>query len=207
MVRRTISSATAATLTTMMEGVVERGTATAAQLEGYQVAGKTGTAHKAMGGRYSATDYYASFVGFVPSRKPAFTILVVVDTPRGGTYYGGTVAAPIFKAIAAAALQHAGVPSSINPVPPVIIQAQPELPARTRVSTPMVVPAGGVAVMPDVRGLAAREATRLLSGVGLNVSMNGSGVVARQSPEPGTPVPASGRALLILDRRPTEVAW
>ena len=203
--RRVISPATAATLTTMMEGVVQRGTATAATIDGYQVAGKTGTARKAVNGSYSTTDYFASFVGFVPSRKPMFTILVVIDTPRAGTIYGGLVAAPIFKAIAAAVLQHEGVPSSINPVPPVIIRSQPELPSRRRTTTPMVVQAGGVALMPDVRGLAAREATRALSAAGLNVAgIYGSGFVVRQSPDPGTPVPASGQGWIFLGRRPAE---
>jgi cell division protein FtsI/penicillin-binding protein 2 len=90
----------------MMEGVVERGTATAARLPGYHVAGKTGTARKVVNGSYSASEYNASFVGFLPSRAPRFTILVVVDTPRTGGYYGGIVAAPIFQKIAAAAVQH-----------------------------------------------------------------------------------------------------
>ena len=80
------------------------------------MAGKTGTAQKIVDGQYSHTDFNASFVGFVPSRRPVFTILVVVDTPRAGTYYGGSVAAPIFKRIAEAALQQGGVPPSINPV-------------------------------------------------------------------------------------------
>ena len=65
------------------------GTAKAAQVPGYTVAGKTGTASKIVGGRVLATDYHASFVGFVPSRRPAFTILVVIDTPHNGQHYGG----------------------------------------------------------------------------------------------------------------------
>ena len=71
-VRRTISADTAATLTTIMEGVVgdKHGTATRAQIPGYTIAGKTGTAAKLIGGRYSTSDYNASFVGFVPSRDP-----------------------------------------------------------------------------------------------------------------------------------------
>ena len=90
-VRRTISADTAATLTTIMEGVVERGTAKAAQIPGYTVAGKTGTAHKLVDGRYSKSDYNASFVGFIPSRDPAVAIIVVIDSPHAGTYYGGSV--------------------------------------------------------------------------------------------------------------------
>jgi len=108
--REAINRETAATLTTIMEDVVRRGTGTKAQLTGYQVAGKTGTAYKALAtGGYSTTDYNASFVGFVPSRQPALVIIVVVDTPRGGVYFGGDVAAPIFRQIAEASLQYLAV--------------------------------------------------------------------------------------------------
>src|SRR5262249_21072799 len=80
--RRTISERTAGELTTIMEQVVERGTAKAAQMDGFTIAGKTGTSHKLVDGHYSQSDYNASFVGFVPSRKPALTILVVIDAPH-----------------------------------------------------------------------------------------------------------------------------
>ncbi len=82
-IRRVVSPETAAELTSMMEGVVERGTAQRASLAGFTVAGKTGTATKNQNGRYLKDDVNASFVGFVPSRQPALTILVVIDTPRG----------------------------------------------------------------------------------------------------------------------------
>src|SRR5690606_33480004 len=116
-VRRTVSPETAATLTQIMEAVVERGTATAAKIEGYTIAGKTGTAAKILpGGGYSKSDYNVSFVGFVPSRKPALAIIVVIDSPHGKvTAYGGTVAAPIFKRIAEASLVHLGIGPNLNP--------------------------------------------------------------------------------------------
>ena len=69
----------------MMEGVVERGTAKRARIAGYTIAGKTGTAAKVVNGRYSRSDYNVSFVGFVPSRAPLFTIIVVLDSPRGAS--------------------------------------------------------------------------------------------------------------------------
>jgi cell division protein FtsI (penicillin-binding protein 3) len=110
----------------MLDGVVSpRGTARAASLERYQVAGKTGTAHKVVNGRYSDRDYNASFVGFVPSRRPAFTILVVIDTPRADYYYGGLVAAPIFKRIADAALRQFGVPPGSGPSATVVVTSRP----------------------------------------------------------------------------------
>jgi cell division protein FtsI (penicillin-binding protein 3) len=200
--RRVISPETSTTLTAIMEGVVERGTAKAAKLERYQVAGKTGTAQKLIDGQYSHTDFNASFVGFVPSRRPAFTIIVVIDTPRGGAYYGGAVAAPIFKRIADAALQQAGIPPSINPVPPVIVAGdpapQPMPPASSILRT--VTDVAGQTLMPDVRGLAARDALRVLGGVGLTVRISGSGVVSSQSPLPGQPVEAGGWGVIQLQR-------
>jgi membrane peptidoglycan carboxypeptidase len=99
-VRRTISAETAATLTTIMEAVVTDGTAKLAQIGGYTIAGKTGTASKLIDGRYSASENNASFAGFLPSRNPAVTIVVVIDAPHAGGSTGGVVAAPIFKRIA-----------------------------------------------------------------------------------------------------------
>jgi len=199
--RRAISADTAATLTTIMEGVVSpRGTARLGALAEYQAAGKTGTAKKIVNNRYSDTDYNASFVGFVPSRRPVFTILVVVDTPRAGTYYGGSVAAPIFKRIAEAALQQSGVPSTVNPPSPVLVTAAtPTLPARPPVVAG-IMPVGGMAVMPDVTGLSAREAVRVLTHVGLTVRPRGTGFVVKQSPSAGEPIDPGSWSLLELQR-------
>lgn len=208
-VRRAISPETAATLTTFMEGVVERGTATAAGLERYQVAGKTGTAHKAIEGGYAENDYNASFVGFVPSRRPAYTILVVIDTPRAGKYHGGDVAAPIFKRIAEAALAQQGVPPTIRPLPPVIVTANADpasaspRPARA-MQPPVVTPIGGRTQMPDVRGLSAREALRVLGAIGLTTEFSGDGFVVTQSPAPGATIEPGGRSALQCRRAPVD---
>jgi cell division protein FtsI/penicillin-binding protein 2 len=201
---RAIDPATAATLTTIMEGVVERGTATLAKLDDFQVAGKTGTAAKLAGNHYSTTDYNTSFVGFVPSRSPALTILVVVDTPRNGSPYGGTVAAPIFKRIAEAALRQLAVTPTLDP-PPVIVASDlaAAAAAAARVSAPTSagpVLLEGPAVMPDVRGLSARDALRVLGAVGLTVRVNGSGLVAVQTPLPGEPIESGGKSVLELRR-------
>jgi len=205
--QRSIKPETAATLTTFMEGVVERGTGTAAQLDRYQVAGKTGTSHKAVAGGYSKTDYNSSFVGFVPSRKPALTILVVIDTPRAGKHYGGDVAAPIFHRIAEAALAQSGVPPTIRPVPPVIVTADPgsavTQPAKVT-APPAIVQLGGRALMPDVRGMSARDAMRALGEAGLMLHLDGSGVVVSQSPAPGEPIEPGGRSQLLLKRAGTD---
>lgn len=190
-IRRAINPETAATLTAIMEGVVERGTATLAKIDGYQVAGKTGTAAKVINNRYSTTDYNVSFVGFVPSRHPRLAILVVIDTPRAGSAYGGSVAAPIFQRIAEATLRQLGVPRSINPVPPLLITAAAtaiDSPVVNAPTAPLVMDASGEALVPNVRGLSAREALRVLGRAGLTTRVTGDGVVSSQSPEAGAPL-------------------
>jgi cell division protein FtsI (penicillin-binding protein 3) len=204
--RRTVTPETAAALTGIMEAVVERGTGEAAQLPGYQVAGKTGTATKVINGRYSGSEYHASFVGFVPSRRPALTVLVVIDSPHGKGYYGGVVAAPIFKRIAEASLRHLGVPPTINPMPPVLAaraeSAGEARPASARSTELMAVrptsPTEGL--MPDLRGLGAREALRTLAQVGFAARITGDGFVVDQRPAPGVPLERGDTCALTLKR-------
>ena len=201
LLRRAITPTTANTLTAIMEGVVTRGTAKAAALSRYSVAGKTGTAAKIVNGAYSQTDYNSSFVGFVPSRQPAFTILVVIDTPRVG-HYGGGVAGPVFKRIAEALLRQAGVPASIDPAPAVVVAGDgvpPRAPTRAT-PLPTLQQVGGRALMPDVRGLGARDALRVLAAAGLQVRITGTGTVVTQSPDPGAPLDGATDGALELRR-------
>ncbi len=103
--QRVISEKTAREVRAMLESVtLPGGTAPQAQVPGYRVAGKTGTAHKLVAGRY-ANKYIASFVGFAPVSDPRIVIAVMVDEPSSKSYYGGAVAAPIFSAVAANALR------------------------------------------------------------------------------------------------------
>ena len=205
-VRRAILPETAATLTEIMEKVVIDGTAKAAKLVSYNVAGKTGTADKLVNGRYSPSQQNVSFVGFVPSRKPVFTIIVMVDSPRVGGDTGGAIAAPIFKRIADASLRQLGVTPTINPAPPVMVARNREMPVTqtAAVGTPNVVamPANMTETgLPDLRGLSAREALRELARLGLTARMQGTGVVVDQMPVAGSPIDPGATATLILDRR------
>ena len=94
----------------MLEGVLAAGgTAEEAQVEGYTLAGKTGTAEKAIKGGYSKTDFIASFIGYAPAKNPRLLVAVMVDTPRGDIY-GGTVAAPAFERIMEFALPYLKIP-------------------------------------------------------------------------------------------------
>ena len=207
--RRSVKESTANALTTIMEGVVERGTAKAAALEGYRVAGKTGTAAKLVNGGYSKSDYNGSFVGFVPSRKPALAVIVVIDSARTGQGYGGAVAAPVFQRIAEASLRHLGVPRSIDPIPPVLagIPAIDAAPASARMPSILqsLTPAANLGLMPDLRGLGAREAMRVLGRLGLSGRVKGSGVVIAQQPEAGAPLERGGWSVLQLGREGAEL--
>jgi cell division protein FtsI (penicillin-binding protein 3) len=108
--RRVISRRTSAQVSRMLEGVLSAGgTAEEAQVDGYTLAGKTGTAEKAIPGGYSKTDFIASFIGFAPARNPRLLVAVMVDTPRG-SYYGGVVAAPAFEKIVSFALPYLRIP-------------------------------------------------------------------------------------------------
>ena len=86
------------------------GTAPLAQITGYRVAGKTGTAHKLEGGHY-VDKYVASFVGMAPASNPRLIVAVMIDEPGGAEYYGGQVAAPAFSHVMGAALRQLNVPN------------------------------------------------------------------------------------------------
>ena len=94
----------------MMNVVSPEGTARRAQMEKYTAAGKTGTAHKLINGRYAENRYTSAFAGFAPAKDPKLIMVVVVDDPRGEHYYGGRVAAPVFSKVMAESLRLMNVP-------------------------------------------------------------------------------------------------
>ncbi len=108
---RVISAENARHVRAMLETVShEGGTATRAQVAGYRVAGKTGTAHKIENGSYSPDKYVASFIGFAPASRPRLVIAVMLDEPGAGEHFGGVVAAPVFSQVMADALRLLSVP-------------------------------------------------------------------------------------------------
>jgi len=109
--RPVVSAATAKAVRRMLEmATLPGGTAPKAQVPGYRVAGKTGTARKPEGHAYAAK-YVASFVGFAPASNPRLVVAVMLDEPQGGVYYGGDVAGPVFSNVVGAALRMLGVPT------------------------------------------------------------------------------------------------
>jgi cell division protein FtsI (penicillin-binding protein 3) len=111
-VRRVISEPTARQVTNILQGVITRGSGRAAAVEGYSVAGKTGTAQKfdAALGKYSAQKSIASFVGYLPADRPRATILVSIDEPQAAVAWGGVAAAPVFSAVAQQTMRYLRVP-------------------------------------------------------------------------------------------------
>ncbi len=204
-IRRAIRPETAATMTRILEDVVDHGTATAAQLTGYTVAGKTGTTEKLVDGRYSDTRNVASFAGFVPSTRPRLTILVVVDDVPSG---GGAVAAPVFQRIAEASLRHLSVPPNVGAPPPILVSAGSPTPAIVRL-TPVRAPASLAAsawtgpqrgLMPDLAGLSARAAFEIATDLGLMTRIRGDGFVVGQTLEPGSAITRGQALILRLER-------
>lgn len=121
-----ISAETARALRAMLESAVHPGgTAPRAQIMGYRVAGKTGTAHKQENGGYAAKKYVSSFVGFAPVSSPRLVIAVMIDEASDGQYYGGAVAAPVFAKVMEGALRTLGTPPDA-PMKPIVLPAAGE---------------------------------------------------------------------------------
>jgi cell division protein FtsI (penicillin-binding protein 3) len=123
--QQVISPKTAAQIRTMVESVVSpQGTAPQAQVAGYRIGGKTGTAQKVINGRYSQTHYVGSFVGIAPMSNPRFVIAVMIDDPSGPFHTGGAVAAPTFATLAANAMRAENIPPDSS-VTDIIIPEHP----------------------------------------------------------------------------------
>jgi len=179
--RRVISPQTAATLTQFFEGVVQRGTATAAQVEGMRVAGKTGTSRKLTDGKYKTSEHTASFVGYFPAEDPQILCLVMLDNPKVGGYTGGATAAPIVKEFA----QH------------VITAGRLTVAAR---STAQPVPRSSDQVtVPDVCNLHTTSAKKMLEARGLVAQSTGEGLVRQQTPAASSIVLAGTTVTLVAD--------
>ncbi len=122
---RVVSPTTAQAMRAMLEDATgPQGTAPRAQVVGYRVAGKTGTAWKQEGGIYLPGKYIASFVGFAPASNPRIVVAVMVDEPSAGKYYAGEVAAPVFSALAGASLRLLNITPDA-PFKPAVIPAEP----------------------------------------------------------------------------------
>jgi cell division protein FtsI (penicillin-binding protein 3) len=206
--RRVISEEVAHQVARMMVTVTEKGgTGTRAAIEGYEVAGKTGTAWKVVDGRYSASARISSFIGFVPADDPRVAIAVVVDTPTEGSRYGGIAAAPAFHDVAEVAMRRFGVPPAppappaapeglaVAPAEPVpVLEPEPEPPASAASWSVGSLDERGIGLawaegdglrVPDLSGLGLRDVLVLFQDSGLELSLKGHGRAVAQTPEAG----------------------
>ncbi len=180
-VRQIVSKTTARQLSGILEGVVSQGTGIRAYLEGYRVAGKTGTAQKAGKGGYTQGKYIASFAGFAPADDPRVAILVLIDEPQGGTYYGGAIAAPVFKNLAKDILRYLGVTPQLS---------EEEIKKRSK-NTEILVP--------DVVNTSFEDALRILQESALETKVEGEGTwVISQQPKGGARLPAGAKVVVYL---------
>ena len=181
-VRRVISEETAHQLCLILEDEVTLGTGQNAYIEGYRVAGKTGTAEKSKpGGGYLSNEYIASFIGFAPAVNPRLVCMVIVDAPQGYPYYGGWVAAPAFKNIMEDALQYLEVPMH---------KSQENDKTLEKVEYVLV---------PDVVNLPLAEALAILNERGLKSKVSGSGnIVWQQTPQPRTKLQPGAQVIISL---------
>jgi cell division protein FtsI (penicillin-binding protein 3) len=224
---------TAATMREMMEGVVLEGTGKPARLDGYTAAGKSGTAQKIdpATGRYSATQYNSSFVGFAPVNNPAVSILVVLDSPEG-QHHGGLVGGPVFKRIAEQVLAYRDEPHDV-PAPSDVETAKnqnaaPRADSRRDAATdlaearfqaaaaktkqsgraPATVAFGDpnalAVVVPSLAGQSVRGVTEQCLRLGLVPSLIGSGVAVEQFPAAGAQV-MRGSQVTVRFGRPGEI--
>ena len=211
--KKICSGKTLNNIRTMMEGVVERGTAQNINHSHYKIAGKTGTAKNVKNGRY-VKEYYTSFAGYFPAESPRYSCIVVIDNPKGYQIYGSDVSAPVFKEIAdkiyALELdmhEIAETSTEIEGIFPYIKAGkQDELMmicnefgisnhsngeaewVKTEVVNHAVYWNGNdinYGQVPDVRGMTLRDAIYVLENLGLQVKVNGRGRVATQSMTPG----------------------
>jgi cell division protein FtsI (penicillin-binding protein 3) len=199
---RILSAGTAAEMNAILKDVVEDGTGKRAAVSGYSVAGKTGTAQKAVGRGYAPDKYVATFAGYAPAERPRVALVVTIDEPRG-QYFASEVAAPVFSRILGQTLTILGVPSDGTVIPeraaPPTVTARAVHPFIPGVLTASLGRDGGDSTlrrMPDLHGLPARQAVAELSRLGISPRLSGSGLVVEQTPLPGRTVsPADPCAL------------
>lgn len=175
-IRQVVSKETSEELRYILETVVSEGTGSNAKIEGYKIAGKTGTAQKILpGGGYSRSQYIASFAGFAPADKPRIAVLVVVDSPEG-VYFGGQVAAPVFKNVVLDTLRYLEVPPEVE-------NNNDEVQEQIK--------------LPDIKGQSVDKVIKDLKALGLKPRIEGEGdKVISQLPPAGTSVTKNSTIVL-----------
>lgn len=178
-VKNVVSKNTSKTVRMALESVVALGTGRNAYIDGYRVGGKTGTAQKVNNGVYMTGNYILSFIGFLPADDPQVIVYVAVDNPKGITQYGGTVSAPLAKAILEDSITALDIEQSEGGLEK-LYQWYDQKYYKVE----------------DVEGLTKEEASKKLSHFQIQYTGNG-GVVKKQSPDAGSTV-AEGSAIRLM---------
>lgn len=226
LVSKVASDKTLQTMRTLMEGVVERGTATNIKTSEYRIAGKTGTAEKVEKGVYTEK-HYTSFVGYFPSDNPKYSCIVVIDNPKTASQYGALVAAPVFKEIADFAyrsyLMNNEFKRTTTYLKPPLVRGGNKKDIETvgnllgfKLETDAVEDAEWVfgrirndslllsnnktfdSLVPNVVGMTVKDALYLLENRGLGVAFYGKGKVTHQSLRAGTKIVKGTKIVLTL---------
>ena len=182
-----------ATVKDMLVEVVKTGTGSKARIQGWSVAGKTGTAHKFMDGSYS-DKYISNFAGFFPAENPQVVGIIILDEPKYGLHWGGYGAAPVFRRVAQRIIN---MDDSIQYHKPKTKRFNTMIAENQNVAVPPSIPVlntvspyptyqDGYTIVPDVRGMSIRKAKQILIAANLRADFTGSGHVVWQSPKPGT---------------------
>ncbi len=176
-INQVVDAATAQEVKKVLESVVENGTGKNAYIEGFRIAGKTGTAQKVGEGGYMPGKYVASFAGFAPADNPQIVMVVIIDEPVG-LYYGGQIAAPVFTGIMKDVLQYLKIAPQVT-----ASNASEKQETHT--------------VVPSVINLLVSEATQELKKAGLSARIEETGErVVDQIPKPGSRIPKDSSVLL-----------
>lgn len=188
-VRRVLESSVDKMLVGMLEQVVSTGGGQKAGVKGYRIAGKTGTAQKINPNTsgYMEGHYIASFCGFAPVEKPELVVLVIIDDPTAGGFYGGQIAAPVASDIFAQLLRYKHIEPSSDPFFEMNKDKDTKrTPSRTAKEM-KAAPPGKVRV-PDFTGMSIRDVSSKLGELGLGMNMEGSGFATSQDVPAGSVV-------------------
>ena len=190
-----VPAETAKTIVDILEKEVSEGGGTKAMVEGYHFAGKTGTAQKldTKHGGYLDGQYIASFIGFGPVEDPKFVVLVVIDDPQKGSYYGSQIVAPVFKDIVSQLVRYYQMSPYVKESTPVAVKAANTLPEPKPGSD-------GSVTLPNFTGFTYGEVRDWLHKAGLAFKPDGTGTATSQDESSGTTVQA-GTAITVHFRR------
>lgn len=212
-IRRVLTTEQAAQMRAMLVGVTTKGgTGGNARVDGFMVGGKTGTAQKVNpnGRGYLKGAYISSFGGFIPANDPKFVIFIAVDSPKK-SYYGATVAAPLFARMASYAVRKEGIAplpmaeeSTVHPklrkiaAEPKPVVKTPTKEVLTAAELDKVTAVTTGETVPNLMNLTTREVLRRINGQDIKVRFIGQGTVSEVSPNVGSALPENKEVTVIL---------